>query len=66
MEKNTAERSAETREVKTWRSRVNATIRRVHCRFGNLRLEVSLTSPANNRRSSGAINHDAATPLQED
>jgi hypothetical protein len=34
--------------------------------FGTLRLEASLTSPANNRRSSGAINHDAATPLQED
>jgi hypothetical protein len=29
-EKNTAEKLAEKREVKTWKSRVNATIRRVH------------------------------------
>jgi hypothetical protein len=29
-EKNTAEKLAVTQEVKTWKSRVNATIRRVH------------------------------------
>jgi hypothetical protein len=29
-EKNTAEKLAGTREVKTWKSRVNATIQRVH------------------------------------
>jgi hypothetical protein len=30
MEKNTAEKLAETREVKTWKSRVSAIIQRVH------------------------------------
>jgi hypothetical protein len=45
MEKNTAEGPAVTREAKTWKSRVNATILRVRCRFGSLRLEVLLTSP---------------------
>jgi hypothetical protein len=29
-EKNTVEKLAVTREVRTWKSRVNATIRRVH------------------------------------
>jgi len=65
-EKNTAEKLAETREVKTSKSRVNATIQRVRSQIGNSRLEVSLTSSANNRRSGGAISRKAAAPPQED
>jgi hypothetical protein len=38
-----------TREVKTWKSRVNAIIRHVRLRFGSLHLELPLTLPANDR-----------------
>jgi len=44
-EKNTAEKLAVTREVKTSKSRVNATIRRVHSQFGNLYQATLLTWP---------------------
>jgi hypothetical protein len=50
MEKNTAEKRAVTREVKTWRSRVNATIRLVHSRFRQFVTRTPLTRPANNRQ----------------
>jgi len=46
MEKNTAEKSVVTREAKTWKSHVNATIWRVRSRFGGSRLEVLVTSPS--------------------
>jgi hypothetical protein len=49
MEKNTAEKRAATREA-TWKSRVSATIRRVHSHFGGFRLEVLLAWPADNAR----------------
>jgi hypothetical protein len=48
MENNTAERAVVTREAKTSKSRVNATIRRVHSHFGTSRLAVQLTWPADN------------------
>jgi len=47
MEKNTAEKLAETREVKTWKSHVNATIQPVHSQFGNLCQATPLAWPAN-------------------
>jgi hypothetical protein len=50
MEKNTAEKHAVTREAKTWKSCVNATIRRVHSHFGGSHLEAPLTWPADNAR----------------
>jgi hypothetical protein len=43
MEKSIAEKHVGTPEAKTWKSRVNATIRRVHSRFGGLHLAVPLT-----------------------
>ena len=43
--KNTAEKLAVTREVKTSKSHVNATIRRVHSQFGNLCQATPLTWP---------------------
>jgi hypothetical protein len=48
MEKNTAEKRVVTREAKTWKSRVNAIIRRVHSHFASSRLEAPLTWPADN------------------
>jgi hypothetical protein len=45
MEKNTAEKSAVTREAKTWQSPVNATIWHVRSQFGSSWLEVPVTSP---------------------
>jgi hypothetical protein len=42
-EKNTAAKLAVTREVKTSKSRVNATIRRAHSQFGNLYQATPLT-----------------------
>jgi hypothetical protein len=44
-EKNTAAKLAVTREVKTSKSRVNATIRRAHSQFGNLYQATPLTWP---------------------
>src|ERR1700733_9998898 len=46
-EKNTAEKPVVMREVKMWRSRVNAIIRHVRLRFGSLGLEALLTWSAN-------------------
>jgi hypothetical protein len=54
MEKNTAEKRVVTREAKTWKSRVNATIRRVHSHFGSSRLAAPLTWPTDNDSFSGA------------
>ncbi len=48
MEKSTAEMRVVTPEAKTWKSRVNATIRHVRSRFGSSRLEGPLTWPADN------------------
>jgi hypothetical protein len=48
MEKSTAERHVVTREVKTWKSHVSATIRRVHSHFGASHLEVPMTLPPHN------------------
>ena len=45
MEKNTAEKSAVTREAKTWKLRVNAAIWPVRSRFDSSWLEVPVTSP---------------------
>jgi uncharacterized protein DUF3300 len=46
LEKNTAENRVATQEARTWKSRVNATIRCVRLHFGTSHLEVSLTWPA--------------------
>jgi hypothetical protein len=45
MEKSTAEKLVVTQEVKTWKSRVNATTRRARSCFGSLHLLVWLTWP---------------------
>jgi len=42
---NTAVRRVATREAETWKSHVNATIRRVHLPFGNLCQATPLTWP---------------------
>ena len=42
METNTAEKRVVTREAMTWKSRVNATIRRVRSRFGSSRLDSAI------------------------
>jgi hypothetical protein len=42
VEKNTAEKRAATLEAMTWKSRVNAIIRRVRSHFGGFRLAVLL------------------------
>jgi hypothetical protein len=64
MEKNTAEKRAATREAMTWKSRANATIRRVHSHFGDFPLEVLLAWPADNAR--GARGDNAEPEAAED
>jgi len=51
-----------TRGVKTWKSRVNATMPLVRLQFGGSRLEVPPTWPADNDTSGGAISRDAVPP----
>jgi hypothetical protein len=55
MEKNTVEKRVVTREAKTWKSRVNAIIPRVHSHFGSSRLDVPLSWPTDNDGSGGAV-----------
>ncbi|PYX26345.1 MAG: hypothetical protein DMG82_02025 [Acidobacteria bacterium] len=45
-DKNTAEKPVVTREAKTWKSHVNATIWHVPSRFGSSREEMPPTWPA--------------------
>jgi hypothetical protein len=60
MEKNTAENRVATQEARTWKSRVNATIRCVRLHFGTSHLEVSLTWPADSDMVGGARKNDAS------
>src|SRR6266851_6657039 len=53
VEKSTAERRVDSREAKTWKSRVSVTIRRVRSRFGGLRLAVLPAWTADNGGSGG-------------
>jgi len=57
MEKNTAEKSAVTREAKTWKSRVNATIWPVRSPFGSSRLEVLVISPTEDSSKQHSLRH---------
>ena len=61
-EKSIAGRRVVTRGVKTWKSRVNATMPLVRLQFGGSRLEVPPTWPADNDTSGGAISRDAVPP----
>jgi len=63
MEKNIAEKHVETREAKMWKSRVNATTRRVHSHFGSSRMTLPLTWPVDDDKSSGSRDADAAGEL---
>src|SRR5216683_2869711 len=75
VEKSTAERRVDSREAKTWKSRVSVTIRRFRSRFGSLRLAVPLASPADNARiwrkrawstvhGVGVVRHEPAMQLR--
>jgi hypothetical protein len=58
MEKSTAGMPVVTREAKTWRSRVSATIRHVRLRFGKVSFAVPLTWSIDNE----LITKDLAAP----
>src|SRR5258708_8662358 len=53
VEKSTAERRVDSKEAKTWKSRVSVTIRRVRSRFGSLRLAVVPAWTADSGGSGG-------------
>src|SRR3989442_7185448 len=55
MEKSTAEKRVVTREAKTWKSHVNATIRRIRSQCGILRLGAPLTLQTDKERSGGVL-----------